>query len=77
MYSTSFNRIVVWRKKDNTYYYRIYRKYFLPFEIGYHNSYGHEVVFIIDDLQEKIIRKKRHYLSQRKKNKIISFINNL
>lgn len=77
MYLKSLSKIVVWKKGVDSYYYRIYRKTFLPFEVGYHNSYGHEVILIINDLQEKKIRRKRNFLSQNKKNKIIDFINNL
>lgn len=77
MYLKVSSKIVIWKKNDDSYYYRIYRKTFLPFEVGYHNSYGHEVILIINDLQEKKLRRKRQFLSQRKKNKIIDFINNL
>lgn len=77
MYLKTLSKIVVWKKSDDSYYYRIYRKTFLPFDVGYYNSYGHEVILIINDLQEKKLRKKREFLSQNKKNKIIDFINKL
>ena len=77
MYSKTLSKIVVWKKSDNSYYYKIYRKVFLPYELGERNRYNHEVICIIDDLQEKKIRKRRHFLSQNKKNKIIDYINRL
>ena len=75
-YSHNLNKIVIWKRSDNSYYYRVYKRILNPFEIGYKNSYEHEVVLIIDDLDIPI-RKKRHILNQNLKNKIISLINKL
>lgn len=72
-YSHNLNKIVIWKKPDNSYYYRVYKRILNPFEIGYKNSFGHEVVLIINDLDIPI-RKKRHILSRKLKNKIINFI---
>ena len=52
--------IVIWYNPNNNSYY--YRKYYYSysFEIGYKNSYGHEVILIIDIMaNEKISLKKR------------------
>lgn len=73
-YSQTINRIlVVWKKPNNSYYYRVYKRILNPFEIGYKNSYEHEVVLIINDLDIPIL-KKRHILSRKFKNKLINFI---
>ena len=68
-------KIVIWKKKDNTYYYRIYRHCFLNFDVGYHNSYGHEVVFIIDDLEFK--RPIKRFSKEKFKKNLIKCINRL
>lgn len=62
MYSTTLNRIIIWKKLDNTYYYRIIKGHYSDYFVGYQNSYGHEVVLIIDNLEyriKKIPRKVR------------------
>lgn len=74
MYSKTLSRIVIWRKPDNTYYYRIIKGHYFDYEIGYKNSYEHEIVLIIDNLEyriRKISKKKRI------KEKVIKFIENL
>ena len=76
-YSQTINKIiVVWKKPNNSYYYRKYKRILNPFEIGYKNSYEHEVVLIINDLEESS-RKNRHFLNRKLKNKIISFIDKM
>ena len=77
MYTIRLNRIVIWKKNNNSYYYRIYHHCFLKYDVGYHNSYGHEVVLIIDDFQEKNYRPRRHVLSRNCKRKLINAINKL
>lgn len=51
--------IVVWKRPNNTYYYRYvkgtYKKYF----VGYYNQYNHEVVLIIEPTIRKVSIKKR------------------
>lgn len=76
-YSHNLNKIiVVWKKPDNSYYYRVYKRILNPFEIGYKNSYEHEVVLIINDLEESSY-KNRYSFKSKLKNKIISFINKM
>ena len=73
-YSQTINKIiVVWKKPNNSYYYRKYKRILNPFEIGYKNSYNHEVVLIINDLEESNYKIRRSFKSKLK-NKIINFI---
>lgn len=44
--------IIVWKKKDNTYYYRKVRGSYTNYYIGYENQYGHEIICIIDYYKE-------------------------
>lgn len=39
---------IVWKKRDNTYYYHQVKGYYKNYYVGYKNQYGHEVVCIID-----------------------------
>lgn len=64
--------IVIWKKNDNTYYYRVYKHLFLHFDVGYHNSYGHEVIFIINDLE--IPYKYKRFSKAKIKKRIINLI---
>lgn len=43
--------IVIWKKRDSSLYYRVVKKsYRFSYPIGYFNQYGHEVVFVIDNV---------------------------
>lgn len=41
--------LVVWKKKDNNYYYKSVKGFYCNYEVGYINQYGHEIVLIIND----------------------------
>ena len=71
MYLSSLNRIIIWKKQDNSYYYRIVKGHYSNYEIGYVNSYGHQIVLIIDNLEYRVRKKP---LKNRVKKKIINFI---
>ena len=72
---SSYN-ILVYKKRDNTYYARKYRHVFPPHELGYINSYGHEVVLIINDLQEiRVFSRPR--LNRKIKSRLINIINKM
>lgn len=73
MYKECFHKIVVWKKKDNSYYYKIVKTHYSDYYIGYVNSYGHEVVLIIDNLQYRVATNKK----KRIKRKLIDLINKI
>ena len=70
MYSKTLSRIVIWRKPDNTYYYRIIKGHYFDYEIGHKNSYEHEIVLIIDNLEYRIRKISKKKENQRKGYKI-------
>lgn len=41
--------LVIWKKKDNNYYYRVVSGYYCNYEVGYINQYGHEIILIINN----------------------------
>ena len=41
--------LVVWRKKENEYYYKRVKGYYANYDIGYTNQYGHVVILVIKD----------------------------
>jgi len=41
-------KIIVWRKPDNSYYFRTITTIWNEREVGDKNQYGHEVILIID-----------------------------
>lgn len=63
--------IIVWRRPDNTYYYKEVGGYYRPYSIGYRNSYDHEVIVIInnnkckDSFRKKIIMKTIIFLKKK------------
>lgn len=42
------NSIIVWKKLDNTYYFRVISGYTGNYPIGYKNGYGHEVILVLE-----------------------------
>lgn len=74
MILNNLSKIVVWKKNDNSYYYRVYNHCFLHFDVGYHNSYGHEVILIIEDLE---FYKDKKFSKKRLKRKMIDLINKI
>ncbi len=53
--------IVVWFNPNNgTFYYRKYFAYLNKHEVGFKNSYGHEIILVIDlTSNEKVSLKRR------------------
>lgn len=43
---------IIWKRGDNTYYYRKVKGTYTNYYVGYENQYGHEVVCIIDYYKE-------------------------
>lgn len=74
MYSQTLSRIVVWKKPNNTYYYRLVKGKYADYFVGYKNQYDHEIVLIIDSLEYRIRKtsKKKKF-----KKKVIEFIEKL
>ena len=72
-YSLTFKVIVVWRKPDNTYYYRIINRNH-DHRVGYMNGYGHEIVLIIDIFDSFFHKEKLKKVVIRK---LISFLHRL
>lgn len=68
------NKIVVWKKPNGTYYYKMVRGYYATYEVGYVNSYDHVVVLVIDNLP---YRDFRIPYKLRLKRKLIYFINKM
>lgn len=63
--------IVVWYNPNkDSYYYRKYIYYTDRYEIGFKNSYGHEVILIIDLTSHEKIDKKRVFIKR-----LIRFLN--
>lgn len=71
MYSTTLSRIIIWRKPDNTYYYRITKGHYFDYEIGHKNQYNHEIVLVIDSLEYRIRKTSK---KKKIKEKVIKFI---
>lgn len=71
MYSKSLSKIVIWRKPDNSYYYRIIKGHYYDYVIGHKNQYEHEIVLIIDNLEYRI---RKTSVKKRFKKKVIEFI---
>lgn len=69
-----YNKIIIWKKKDNTYYYREVSGFYANYHIGYENQYGHEVILIIDHFKDYV-----RPISFRKRaiKKVISFLQKL
>lgn len=74
MYSKTLSRIVIWRRKDNTYYFRVIKGHYIDYKIGYVNQYDHEIVLIIDNLEYRVSKIPR---KERIKNKVIDYIKKL
>ena len=65
-------RIIIWHNPNkNNYYYRVIKTNYVEYEIGYKNSYDHEIVLIIDDL---LLQHNRNSLKRRLIKKIIRFL---
>lgn len=64
-------QVVVWHNKNkDSYYYRKYYSY-RSFEVGDTNSYGHEVILVIDLTSNEKISFKRRVLTR-----LIGFLQN-
>lgn len=51
--------IIIWKRPDNSYYYRIVKGYYRKYEIGCKNQYDHEVILIIQPQVKKVSIKER------------------
>ena len=70
-----YGKIIVWfNPNSHTYYYRLVRGYYAKYEVGYKNSYDHEVILIIDIYRDLVHKEK---LSKRVLKKMISFLQNI
>ena len=67
-------QFILWKTKDNKLYHKIVKCHYVEYYIGYKNSYGHEVVYLIDNLE---FRTRRTSLKDRYKRKLISYIEKL
>lgn len=43
-------KIVIWKRRDDTFYYKIVKGFYGNYYIGYKNQYGHQVVHVIDNV---------------------------
>lgn len=50
---------VIWRRPNNSYYYRIVKGTYMEYYVGYYNQYGHEIVLIIHPDVQKVSLKER------------------
>lgn len=73
MFLPTLNRIIVWKKPNNTYYYKIIKGHYCNYYVGYINQYGHEIVLIIDNLEYRV---RKIPIKKRIKKKIINYIDN-
>lgn len=73
MFLPSSNKIIIWKKPNNTYYYKIIKGHYIPYEVGYKNSYGHEIVLIISNLEYRV---RKTPIKKRIKRKLIDYIDN-
>lgn len=64
-------RLIVWKKPNNIYYYRVVKTHYTDYFVGYKNSYNHEIVLIITNLDYKI---KKTPFKKRLKRRIINYI---
>lgn len=71
IYLKTLNKIIIWRKPDNSYYYRIIKGHYNDYHVGYKNQYDHEIILIIDNLEYRI---RKTSIKKRIKNKVINFI---
>lgn len=66
-------RLIIWfNPNKEIYYYKIVKVHYVDYFVGYENSYGHQVVLIIDDLIFQ--QKKKISLKKRLIKKIIRFL---
>ena len=64
--------IVIWKKRDSSIYYRIVKKtYLFNYPIGYTNQYGHQVLFVIDNVYSS---NYDYSFKKKLKNKLIRFL---
>lgn len=67
--------IVIWKKRDSSMYYRVVKKtYKFQYPVGYFNQYGHEVIFVIDNVYTSGYD---YSFKQRFKHKMIKCLRNL
>lgn len=69
-------KIIVWRKSDNSYYFRTIVGIFPERHVGDKNQYGHEVILIID-IDNLCYNAPYSPLRKRLLMKIISFLEKL
>lgn len=69
MFSREDKRIVVW-KSNKGYYFKRMKGYTLKHQVGFKNSYAHEVVLIIDLFHKKV----RKSIKRRFYDKVISWL---
>lgn len=68
-------KIIVWyNPKKNIYYYKKVKGFYADYYVGYVNSYGHEVVLLIDNL---FINTYRQSFKVRLINRLIRFLEKL
>ena len=41
-------QLIVWKKGDNSFYYKLVRGTYTRYYVGFKNRYNHEVVYMID-----------------------------
>lgn len=70
-YQLTNNKLIIWKKQDNTYYHKVVKTHYADYQIGYKNSYGHEVVYIITHLEFRI---KKTPFKKKLKRKLINYI---
>lgn len=65
-----YYKIIVYKKKDETYYFKKIKSYCSSYDVGYENSYGHKVILVIDVLD--LISHHRKSLRNRALDKLIA-----
>lgn len=69
--------LVVWKRPNDTYYYRCVSGFYCKYEVGYENQYGHVIILVIDMAREfvykepilkKVLRKSISFLQRLDKN---------
>ena len=72
-YALANKVLIIWRKPDNTYYWRVIKKNY-NYYVGFINQYGHEVILIVDIFKNFFYKEKIKNVVIKK---LISFLHRL
>ena len=73
-YQMTNKKLIIWKKPNNTYYHKFVKTHYTDYYVGYKNSYGHEVVYILTHLEFRI---KKAPFKNRLKRKLINYIDKI